>query len=371
MILSMLMAPQKAAEAVEKAAPGAEQIAAGAAERAAEATTKLPPLETPHSWALPTDASTFAEGTDALYLFIVALDVFFFLLVMGAMGYFMWKYRRRSEDQKTSSITHNGKIEFLWSAVPAVLLVVIFVWGEIDFLKQSVPPQDAIDVRVTGRKWFWTAEYPDYPGVQLVSSNESPEISLVVPKGRPVRLTMTSDDVIHSFYIPAFRVKRDAVPGRYTNLWFEATRVGEFNIFCAEYCGDQHSTMTGVVKVLEPEMFEQTLQELGKLEQEEGESLADFGRRVYERRGCQTCHTLDGAPATGPTWKGLWGRTETLASGGTIQIEGAEGENYIKNSILQPNDDIVAGFVPGMPSYQGQLNEDHIKALIEFIKTVQ
>jgi cytochrome c oxidase subunit II len=359
-ILSMLMAPQEAAEG-----------APPAAEAAAETAAKLPPLETEHSWALPTDASTFAEGTDALYLFIVALDLFFFVLVIGVMAYFMWKYRRRSKDQKTSSVTHNGKIEFLWSAIPAVLLVVIFVWGEIDFLKQTVPPQDAIDVRITGRKWFWTAEYPDYPGVQLVSGNESPEIALVVPKGRPVRLTMTSEDVLHSFYIPAFRVKRDAVPGRYTNMWFEATRVGEFNIFCAEYCGDQHSTMTGVVKVLEPDQFEAVIEELGKLEIEEGESLAAFGQRVYERRGCASCHSLDGTTKTGPSWKGMWGSTREFADGSTLKVEGADGENYIRTSILEPNADIVAGFAPGMPSFQGQLSDEQIGALIEFIKTVR
>jgi cytochrome c oxidase subunit II len=354
-MLSMLMAPQEVA-------------GAGAAPKAAP---KLPPLETEHSWAMPTDASNFADGTDALYMFIMALDALFFVLVIGVMAYFMWKYRRRSKDQKTSSVTHNGKIEFLWSAIPAVLLVVIFVWGEIDFLKQTVPPQDAIDVRITGRKWFWTAEYPDYPGVQLVSGNDSPEISLVVPKGRPVRLTMTSDDVLHSFYIPAFRIKRDAVPGRYTNMWFEATRVGEFNIFCAEYCGDQHSTMTGVVRVLEPDQFEAVLQELGKLEQDEGESLADFGRRVYERRGCAACHSLDGTTKTGPSWKGLWGNTREFTDGRSVKVEGAEGQNYIRNSILDPNSDIVAGFAPNMPSFQGQLSDEQITALIEFIKTVQ
>ena len=365
MILSMLMAPEKAAEAAPPTG-GAEATAAAIT----ESVKKLPPLETEHSWALPTDASNFAAGTDALYLFIVALCVLFFILVIGAMVYFMWKYRRRSKDQKTSSLTHNGKIEFLWSAIPAVLLVVIFVWGEVDFLKQTVPPQDAIDIRITGEKWSWTAEYPDYPGVALTSSTETPEITLVVPKGRPVRLTMTSRDVLHSFYIPAFRIKRDAVPGRYTNMWFEATRVGEFNIFCAEYCGDLHSAMTGVVKVLEPDQFEATLLELGRLEQEEGESMADYGRRIYDRR-CVACHSLDGTAKTGPTWQGLWGSTRQFTDGRSLKVEGAEGENYIRKSILEPNADIVAGFPPAMNSFQGQLSEDQIAALIEFIKTVK
>ncbi len=355
MNLSMFLAPEKAA------------AAADAVESAAN-TRPQPPWETEHSWAVLPDASTFAEGTDGLYFFIVALDLFFFVLIMGAMLYFMRKYRRRSEDQKTSSITHNGKIEFLWSAIPAVLLVVIFVWGEVDFVKQAVPPSDAIDVRVTGRQWFWTVEYPQYPGVQLTSSVDEPVVSLIVPKGRPVRLTMTSEDVIHSFYIPAFRIKRDVVPGRYTNMWFEATRVGEFNLYCAEYCGDQHSMMTGVVKVLEPENFEAALIEAGKLEQAEGESMAAFGQRIFSRRGCNACHSIDGSKSTGPTWKGLWGNQETLADGSSVTVD----DDYIRESIFEPNAKIVSGYQGvGMPSFQGQLNEQQVTAIIEFIKTLK
>src|SRR6187431_2359225 len=153
-MLSMFLAPETK-EAVKQAAGAAKAAGQAAGQEAVKAAPKLPPLETEHAWAMPTDASNFAEGIDNLYFFIVALDLFFFVVVMAAMGWFMWKYRRKSEDQKTSSITHNGKIEFLWSAIPAVLLVVIFAWGEIDFVKQSAPPPDAIDIRVTGRQWFW------------------------------------------------------------------------------------------------------------------------------------------------------------------------------------------------------------------------
>lgn len=359
MILSMLMAPEQAAEAAEGATK--------AGEAAAEAAKNAPPWETLTPWSTLPQASTFAEGMDALYLFIVGLTVFFFVLTMGIQGYFMWKYRRRSADQKTSSITHNGKVEFLWSAIPAVLLVVIFVWGEVDFLKQTVPPEDAVQVRVTGRQWFWTVEYPDYPGVQLTSSVDESQVTLMVPKGRPVQLTMTSEDVLHSFYIPAFRVKRDVIPGRYTNMWFEATQVGTFNLYCAEYCGDQHSTMIGTVRVLEPEMFEAALEEAGRLTQDEGESLAAFGQRIYSRRGCNACHSLDGSPMTGPSWKGLWGKEETTTSG-PVSVD----DNYIKESILEPNAKIVTGFDGvKMPSYKGQLDDTHITALIEFMKTLE
>jgi cytochrome c oxidase subunit 2 len=320
---------------------------------------------------MPTQASNFAADTDAAYYFVVVLDLFFFVLVIGAMAYFMYKYRRRSEDQKTSSITHNGKIEFLWSAIPAVLLVVIFVWGEYDFVRQSVPPGDALDVKVTGRKWYWTVEYPAYPGVILTSNVDQPQVTMLLPKGKPARITMTSEDVLHSFFIPAFRIKRDAVPGRYTQMWATPTVVGEFNVFCAEYCGDSHSMMTGIVKVMDPELFEAAILEAGKLEREEGEALADFGKRIYSRRGCNACHSLSGKPGTGPAWNGLWGRQESFQDGTTLKIEGEAGMNYLRESILDPNTKLVSGFAGGMPSFQGQLDDEQIGAVIEFIKTVK
>ncbi len=354
MTLSLFTAPENAdVQQVAEAAGGMAQ-------------TPLPPVETAHPWAMPTAASTFAEGTDNLYLFITVLDTLFFVLIMGAMGWFMWKYRRRSKDQKTSSITHSGIIEFLWSAVPTVLLLVIFVWGECDYVKQSVAPSDALEVRLTGQKWYWTVEYPKYPGVSLNSSTEEPALTLMVPKGKPVRLTMTSTDVIHSFFVPAFRIKKDVVPGRYSQTWFEATRIGEFNLFCTEYCGDFHSNMTGVVKVLEPDDFERELKKAGILEQSEGESMAEYGERIYKRRGCVACHSIDGADGTGPSWQGLYGRTESLSDGNSVKAD----DEYIRTSILEPNKQIVSGYAPQMPSYQGQLDNTQITALIEYMKTL-
>jgi cytochrome c oxidase subunit 2 len=358
-MLSMFFAPETKEAA--KAAVGQ----AAAAAPAPASLPKLPPLETEHSWAMPTQASTFAESTDNLYFFITALSVFFFILIIGAMVYFMKKYARRSEDQKTSSITHNGKIEFLWSAIPAVLLVVIFAWGEIDWIKQTTPPSDAIDIRVTGQQWTWKVDYPDYPGVFLTSAMDEPLVTMMVPKGKPVRLIMTSEDVLHSFFVPAFRVKKDLVPGRYTTLWFEATTVGEFNLFCAEYCGDRHSSMGGVVKVLEPEQFEAALREAAKLEQKPQESVKDFGGRIYKRRGCDACHKLDDSPGNGPSWKNLYGKKETLSGGEVITVD----DDYIRESVLTPRAKVVAGFENvNMPSYQGQLDDKQITALIEFIK---
>jgi len=312
------------------------------------------------SWSMPIDASTFGDPIDTLYLFIVAIDVLFFALIVATMVYFAWKYRRRTKFQKTSSITHNGKIEFLWSAIPAVLLIVIFLWGEIDYMKMSVPPGDAIDIRIKGQKWFWTVTYPDHPGVILTDE-------IIVPEGRPVRLTMTSEDVIHSFYIPAFRVKKDAVPGRYTNIWFQATRVGEYNLFCTEYCGDDHSGMIGVAKVLPWDQFEKALEEAGRLAPNTGESMAGFGRRVFERRGCPVCHSVDGTRLVGPSFKGKYGSQEQLADGTSVTVD----DNYIRKSLLEPNAQVVSGFTPQMPSFAGQLNDEQITALVEFIKSVK
>jgi len=360
MILSMLMAPEGSAT------PSPDKLPA----------TPQPPWETMHAWAPLPEASTFAAGTENLYLFIIALSALFFGLIMGAMLWFMAKHKRRGPDDKTSSITHSGKIEFLWSAIPSVLLLVIFVWGEVDFIKQSVAPADPIEIRVTGRQWSWTVEYPDYPGVSFTSSTETPEITMMVPKGRPVRLMMTSTDVLHSFYVPAFRVKRDVLPGRYTTMWFEATQVGEFNMFCTEYCGDQHSKMTGVVKVLDPDLFEAALREAGKLERnvEDGvrESDKDYGARIYKRRGCDACHSTDGTPKVGPTWQGLWGRTSEFVGGGSLKVEGTAGENYIIDSIREPQKNVVVGFGgAAMPSFMGQLSDDQIKALSAYIKTLK
>jgi len=336
----------------------------------AAAAKPLPPVETVHPWALPTQASTFAESTDRLYYFIFALDLLFFVLIMGAMLYFMVRYARRSPGQKTSSITHSGVLEFWWSVIPSILLIVIFIWGEVDFLRQAVPPQDALNIRVTGQKWSWTVEYPDYPDARFTSSPDEPVLTMMVPKGRPVQLTMTSQDVIHSFYVPAFRVKRDVVPGRYTSLWFEATRVGEFNIFCTEYCGKDHSKMTGVLRVLEPEQFASALLEASKLVPEGSETMEQFGQRVAMRRGCTACHSADGAASTGPTWKGLWGKNESL-SGGSVKIDGEDGLNYLRESMLNPTAKIVSGFEGvSMPSYQGQLDDKQIDGLIAYIKSL-
>src|SRR5690606_22688996 len=228
------------------------------------------------------------------------------------MVYFMWKYKYRSDADKTSPLTHNGTLEFAWSAIPAVFLMLFFIWGELDFVKLSAPPADAIDIRVTGQKWYWTIEYPGRP-VAATTEVLDGEIAplLIVPKGQPVRLTMTSKDVLHSFYIPAFRVKKDVVPGRYTTIWFEAIEEGTFPVFCTEYCGDEHSSMLAVVKVVPPEQYDAEVRAATTLEQGEGETLEQFGQKVYKSFACNSCHNTDASVKVGPGFAGLFGKSET------------------------------------------------------------
>lgn len=336
--------------------------------------TFVPPekLGTPqmsdNPWELLPTASNHAASLDGLYVFLTIVAGVSFVLVIGAMIYFMIKYKRRGDNDKTSPITHNGKLEFAWSAVPAVFLMVFFVWGEIDFVKLSSPPSDSIDIRVTGQKWYWTIEYPGRPQASTTTVDDG-EIAplLVVPKGQPVRLTMTSKDVIHSFYIPAFRVKKDVLPGRYTNVWFTAIEEGTFPIFCTEYCGDEHSSMLAVVKVVPPEDYEEAVRAATTLEQGAGETREQFGEKVYKSFACNSCHNVDANVKVGPGFAGLYGREEKMADGSTIVAD----ENYIRESIYQPNAKIVAGFNPQMPSFAGQINDDQMDALIAYIKSLK
>jgi cytochrome c oxidase subunit II len=319
-------------------------------------------------WKLLPTASNHAASLDGLYVFLTIVCGISFVLVIGAMVYFMWKYKKRSDNDKTSPLTHNGKLEFLWSAIPAVFLMLFFIWGELDFVKLSTPPADAIDIRVTGQKWYWTIEYPGR-SVACTTPVEDGEIAplLVVPKDQPVRLTMTSQDVIHSFYVPAFRVKKDVIPGRYTNLWFTAIQEGTFPVFCTEYCGDEHSSMLAVVKVVAPEDYEDAVLACTELEAPEGATREEFGELVYKALACNSCHNTDTSVKVGPGFGGLYGKTETMTDGTTVVAD----ENYIRESILQPNAKIVAGFTPQMPSFAGKINDDQMDALIAYIKSLK
>ncbi len=319
-------------------------------------------------WELLPTASNHAASLDNLYVALTVVSLIAFAGVIGAMVYFMVKYKRRSDDDRTSPLTHNGKLEFIWSAIPAVLLFGFFIWGEIDFVRMSTPPADAIDIRITAQKWYWTIEYPGRPVASTVEVEDG-EIAplLIVPLGQAVRLTMTSNDVIHSFYIPAFRVKKDVVPGRYTNLWFEAIELGTFPIFCTEYCGDEHSSMLAVVKVVPPEDYEAAVLAATTLEQGEGESAEQFGAKVFKSFACNSCHNTDTTAKVGPAFGGLFGKTESFTDGSSLTVD----ENYLRESILEPNAKIVSGFTPQMPTFAGQINDQQMNALLAYIKSLK
>jgi cytochrome c oxidase subunit II len=305
---------------------------------------------------MPHSGSTVSNGVDDLFYFIYYLCLFFFVLIVGAMVYFVVKYKRRSPDQKSSPNKGNHTLELVWSVIPSILLIVIFAWGFKDWVKLVVPPANALEVRVTGQKWSWSYDY--------VSSGVNAS-NLVVPEGKPVKLIMSSKDVIHSYFVPDFRIKKDVLPGRYTVTWFEPTGLGEHAVLCTEYCGTSHSGMLSKVKVVPQQEFEEWIAGGGDLGGE-GVPLSQLGAKLYEAKGCNACHSIDGSAKVGPTFKGIYGREGEFVDGKKYKAD----DNYIRNSILVPASEIVKGYAPAMPSYQGQLNEKQLSALIEYMKEI-
>lgn len=307
------------------------------------------------SFWMPTSNSTIASDVDGIFYFVYWCAVFFFALVVAGMVLFAVKYRRTSYG-KTDGPSHSNTLELVWTLIPTVLVFIVFGWGFKDYIKMSVAPKDALEVKVTGQKWFWTFEYAD----GVTSVNE-----LVIPKGKPVKFLMSSKDVIHCLYFPEFRTKRDVLPNRYTVNWIEAINTGTFQIFCAEYCGTKHSEMVGHVKVVTDAEFATWIESNSSTG--EGMSLEEFGQKLYVSKACVTCHSVDGKPGNGPSWKGIFGKREKLADGSAVLID----ENYLRESMLNPQAKITAGFQPIMPTYQGILRDREIDALIAYIKTLK
>lgn len=304
---------------------------------------------------LPEQASTFARDTDNAFRFIMWLNYIFFLGIVAVTLYFAWKYRKRSDNDRTSPVRGNHKLEILWSAIPTVLLFVCFFWGFKTYMVTVVPPDNAINIGITGQKWSWSMTYPN---------GGTDGNRLVVPVDEPVKLTMSSVDVIHSFFVPAFRVKRDVVPNRYTTIWFEANKVGTYPIYCTEYCGDLHSTMVGTVDVVSRAEYESYLGGLQGCA--EGETLAECGETVFTRNGCNACHSVDGPRLVGPTMQGLFGSERSFADGSTAVAD----ENYIRQSLMEPNAQVVEGFAPAMPVFAGRLDDEELNALIAYIQSL-
>jgi cytochrome c oxidase subunit 2 len=301
---------------------------------------------------MPHAGTALAEDIDKLFVAVTWLSAFLFVLIVGAAAYWTYKHRRQPGDEKKLSTPtyHNPAIEIFWSVGPLLVCLGLFHWGVVQYFNLRVAPAGAEQVNVRGRKWAWEFEY----------SNGKVSDKLYAPVGKPVRLIMTSQDVIHSFFVPDFRIKQDVIPGRYSTVWFEAREVGENQVFCTEYCGNSHSDMLTKVVVKPVAEFEKWKEE----EEGAGLPLAEVGKNVYEGKACNTCHSLDGSAKVGPSFKGLWGRQEALADGTTVTVD----ENYVRESVLQPNAKVVKGYQPVMPTFQGSLKERQILGIIEFLK---
>ncbi len=299
----------------------------------------------------PEQASTLAGQVDILYYLLVGLSIFFALLIFFLIYVFAVRYRRRSENEVPRQIPGLLQLELAWSLIPFGMALVVFVWGAKLYFNTYTPPKDALEIHVVGKQWMWHIQHPT--GQREINE-------LHIPAGRAIKLMMATEDVIHSFYIPAFRVKKDVVPGRYTTMWFEAIKPGIYHLFCAEYCGTKHSQMTGAIIVMEPLQYQQWLSG-----GEASETPVAAGEKRFQQLGCITCHG-DKPGARGPSLKGLFGNPVQLQSGDVVTVN----EDYIRESILRPNAKITAGYGAIMPTYQGQINEAALLQLTAYIKSL-
>jgi cytochrome c oxidase subunit 2 len=301
---------------------------------------------------VPERASTIAGEVDGVFLFILGVTGLFAIGIWIALLFFAIRYRRRSPDERPKEIQGALALELVWTIIPLVLMGVMFVWGAKVFFHMNRPPDDAMTVSVVGKRWMWKLQQPT--GQREVNE-------LHVPVGRDVKLVITSEDTIHSFFVPAFRIKKDAVPGRYNIAWFRATKVGTYHLFCAEYCGTDHSRMIGRIVVMEPDAY-QTWLAGGPAP----ESPVALGEKLFTELNCITCHRPDSA-GRGPVLTGIFGRPVRLAGGGTVVAD----EAYVRDSILHPADRVVAGYQPVMPTFQGLVSEEQLIALIAYIRSLQ
>ncbi len=307
----------------------------------------------------PPEASTMAPHTDALLWFLLGVSAFFSILIAVLLITFAFKYRRRSEAETPPPFaTTEGHpqregsmiLEVVWIGIPLILVVIMFVWGASLFIHLRHPPADAEEIFVVGKQWMWKLQHLE--GVREINE-------LHVPVGKPIKLTMTSEDVIHSFFVPAFRVKQDVLPGRYTSLWFQATKPGRYHLFCSQYCGTDHARMIGWVIVMDPAEY-QTWLSGGATG-----SLASAGEKLFQQLGCVTCHRADGA-GRGPVLQSLFGKTVHLQGGGSVVAD----EGYIHESIINPQAKVVAGYQPIMPTFKGLVSEEGVLQLIAYVKSL-
>ena len=299
---------------------------------------------------VPEQASTLAPRVDSLYWFIVAVTAFVAILVTVLVIYFAAKYRTDDPTAIGVPITGSIPLELAWSIIPFVVSIVIFVWAADVYFALHRPPDQTMEIYSTAKRWMWRFQHLD---------GKSEINELHVPVGRAVKITFTSEDVLHSLYFPSFRVKADAIPGRYSTVWFTATKTGEYHIFCAEYCGTKHSGMRGRITVMEPAAYQSWLS--GGTEG----PLSVRGERLFNDFACNTCHLSDGT-GRGPSLVNKFGTQETLANGAVLAVD----ESYLRESILNPQAKLVAGYQPLMPTFQGLVTEESVMALIEYVKSL-
>jgi len=300
----------------------------------------------------PVAASNIASDVDHLYIYLVLVSAVMTLLIFATIFVFAVKYRRRSPDEIPAPIHGSLKLEITWSIIPFLIMLTFFWWGAKIFFLNATPPPDSMDVYVVGKQWMWKIQYPG--GQREINE-------LHVPVGRPVKVTLASEDVIHSFFIPAFRIKHDVVPGRYDTMWFTATKPGRYHLFCAEYCGTEHSGMVGWVTVMSPIDYENWLAGGGT-----GGTMAQQGEQLFEQLGCSNCHLTD-RQGRGPNLRGVFGSHVQLTDGRSVPVD----DIFIRESILNPNAKIVEGYRPNvMPNFQGQVTEEQILQLIAYVKSL-
>ena len=298
----------------------------------------------------PERASALAWQVDGLYFLLIAVSAFFTLLIFLLIFVFAVKYRR-SAHPHPEQIEGSLPLELAWTLIPLGICMIFFAWGSLIYFQEARPPAGAMEIYAVGKQWMWKFEHET--GQREINQ-------LHVPVGADVRMIMSSQDVIHSFFVPAFRIKADVLPGRYTETWFHPTKAGTYHLFCAEYCGTDHSGMIGQVIVMDPTAFQAWLSQGGA-----SGSLAANGQQLFQQLGCSTCHRFD-TQGRGPNLNGVFGKPVLLNDGRTVRAD----ENYIRESILNPGAKVVAGFQPIMPSFQGQVSEESLMALVAYIKSL-
>ena len=298
----------------------------------------------------PSEASTIAPYMDALYFFLLAITFVGVFLVATLLVVFSVRYRK-TVHPVARQIEGSTLLEATWTIIPLGLFLICFVWGALLYFRIYNPPVNSMNIYIVGKQWMWKAEHPG--GQHEINA-------LHVPTGQPIQLTMISQDVFHSFSIPAFRIKREVIPGRYSTVWFQATTPGQYHLFCTQYCGTNHSQMIGDIVVLTPEDYRKWL-----ASSTSGASLAQNGERLFASLSCAACHNSR-PDARGPSLAGVYGAKLALSAGGTVTADDA----YLREAILNPSQHVTQGYAPIMPTYQGQVSEEGVIALVEYIKNL-